>query len=1390
MRFCYTNKSSGFFYHPFSSGLVIRMQMKLSDNLAGEYRALKMELDVLNMSLETESDLRERGRIKERIDSITREMAEMKDLDNLAPPSMSTLLMNGLQNNIDEIDFALEREKDIKKREKLKEQKLICINALKDRQKPVIDGDSLGDAVEQIESDEHILSKLSSGQLDHVDLEFLLSSDMLPFIGSDFKGELQIALGQMFTSDSVDNALGRNRGNIFEDSDKAWMTHREKIKQDIEDLEESKRELTYAFRISGDEKEKADLRSRLREIESQIRYFEVEIKDGRINWTHRDRTKREKTASSTSLLKIVKPETVERLKRLIKEAQALRIEKIQEYLTLQFSELERKLQSQKEQGIFNEETLDSLEKELKEGRNLLIDSKITDPRLLARIAANIEDAKVQLSTSADEIKNVKENRAQVIEYVTRQYDRLHVAVSGKLQESLKRVIAEYTQKEAGGGTIKNNAILQKATRALTDLSNPKSELHTKIADISKRLQGIAEMDPEELLSFKQDLETMSSRIDILESMDDDHDAKMAHESIKELEKAKNPEEIEKILIKNLGKDHLELVNQGVFERDYKKYTQDGYMVFYESKKKSGKKDWGIILSRKALEEGADVEELKKQLTHELLHLEFEMGKNVKNDIHKELVEENPAKWKQIREAFIEMAKSTKKQPPEGDVWNDDDILSELYAMQNEMGRIWSKGDKPVDKLNNLLFESGIASDIKDKRKEYEDDKVGRAYRGYEKGITPNDDEEDDSPKPPEKVIFKRFENEIKAIADRIKSLQASDNLGDVEDAASLLEAMSAFNDGTSGLNDDLLKNPGSEILSSAITQRNTKISDDLVKVESQIGKAARNAPNTEIGLFRKLWIRTNFLSIESIVQVGIDVAEFIDRRHKRRNADQSARLGMALFSGTDLGREANARKQKAEAEEVDQWQSRYKNLSAQQLIDELKSMSDSLVPNSDQLKAVLRILAEKGRVDWRDPNLWNILNRLQSNVVLKPGDDLLLHNPILLRQRLNHALGSIFDYDEFTSLEQKNKSSYDSNKKGFYSVHNEMQNSLTDRLDELLHQKRAGETIDPILFESILEYCIENGKSYAENIFFHLISGMAEGLLTPERGLALGTLLNKWAAIDWFTTLQPPFSTADWRKFAEKNFGKSFKRGSITADGYGKDFKNFFWTVVQNNNRVVERVKKSVSERDWDHDWGRSIACLGDANTAKRFYSSKGGQEETKATAVGNAYVGAVQFLEENVKNPQVKRSVLARQAGWIMMSEGNLDGTAYNRRENDVSTRANEAMNRDIPRESGVGNHAGLNTIGHRQITRDFLLLIDRDFFSMLIGVEARTEQQKTELGIRARDFLIQKYGDFGGNMAQVESVDQIYDRTDLIISTMFEQMSEAKFQEILAITAARSSK
>ena len=725
-------------------------RQSIGKDISSSLTALERDLKAYQTRLETEQDLRERQTLEEKIRNI---QEEIKTLSNVSAP-LNTLLLNGLQNNVDEIDRTLEREKDIKKREELEAKRLKCINALADRQSPVTNVTELNEAVDQIQSDQRLLDALADSRIDEVDLHLFMSSDMLSFIDSKFEGAVKIAMEQMLTNDLTKAATGKKREDIFMETDQKWLAFKEDIQKSMQELEAERDEINAKIPVS-DIEERQRLRRRLSEIEGTLHHYRSEIKDGRPAWSHRQRTLTEITSASDDIMGSVPPETLSRLRTLLTEAQGIRAEKVQEYLSEEFSRLEEQLAGIKRKNTFSGHIQESIEAKMTEARSIIVNQRISDPKDLRKLAENLEAAKSYLSISADEVGETKKDRPQIEAQIKSDYTEFKTVIENLSPEKIRALKEKYLAELKEKGISEKSKIAQKGLRGLETLAGINTTMairdektgkvteevqtHTAIAEFERRLANISEMTPEELLVLSQDIKMLKRKLEYLKNLDaniekafspENQDAKLAHKTIAEPEKAKAPEDIRLILETNLGKEHLEFMPHAEFKKVHGGATK-GHMIFHEKGN-----EWKIVIDESVFEGKKAVETLKKQLTHELLHLEFEKSDDIKTEVRKALIEADPAKWQEIREAFLEMAKENGKEAPNGQQWEDDDILSELYAMQNEMGQSWSSGNSAKERLNNLLTGMGAAASIGNiagKTRGYEEG-LKETKRGYEEGI--------------------------------------------------------------------------------------------------------------------------------------------------------------------------------------------------------------------------------------------------------------------------------------------------------------------------------------------------------------------------------------------------------------------------------------------------------------------------------------------------------------------------------------------------------------------------------------------------------------------------------------------------------------------------------
>jgi len=1321
-------------------------------------------------------------------------------------------------------------------------RKACCENAMYDLNRPISSRVDFDFALKDIVRHSHALELLRGPELDQVIIEHLRTSELGDFFSPKLTEALEHAQNRMVTRDKIYNfTLTKSVDpKIVAQAQSDWMVHEkeviEKIKKEkkkdvvdlheismlnkdlanrinwinrriaeLEEIEKAKKEAAESKPIEGVDENYVELFKK--QVEEDMRGVSGKIHKNVMADQNRDIVKVSKLLSYENKLE---------LSNILLEARHMKETQVMKYLGGRYNIISGKFDrlKNKKPPRFSDIQAQAIKKFLKGFSTTVINNPeaLKHGRdTLIQIANNLDKTEEELDHMDRELMffdEMAQNPEGFKREIACKFENIKTAISQFTPEKADKFLADLDKKETAYDRLlppsvkfkkfKESEYSKKRKSALEDLKNPDSPLKKWMDEVNQQIRNIDKLEPEEIVDIKVKLDSINEKL--LRFSGDTIDSDQV---IEDINKAENPEKIMEILQKNLGSQHYDLVKtneefehyvcpDGV-ERNLKVYTK-GKMVFYH---KGG--DWKIIVNGAGID---TAENLKKQITHELLHYQFETNEKLKQDWLNIYTKE--AKWPEgktwkdhIKNEIIALFDD--KEPPSEAGWTDEAVLSELYAMKNEV----SEGkEEKMRKFADIIKGSDLAAKSM---------RLDPAFiRGYEGAKSASDVMESmekggggegtgggGAPEETGGGSAERFEFDIKKNADEIKRLIDSEYVKLVPGAADVLKLMKEYNDETLELN-EFLKKDKSPFLSYKVKKRIDQVTEDLVKIEKQISGVAEKMPNTSMNPIRDLWNRSQFLSLDDIFQVAVDIKEWWTRRHTRRKADHAARIGSALFDKiplpvvSEFGLEAAARFRKAEEAEVDEWKNRLSHLDARELTQIIHNLSEEIDPNKDMFKAVIRILADKGRINWRDDKLWKLLNKLQNGTELKPGDRSLLKNPILLRQKLHKAFGEIFEnYDEYLNLERTTGSNYGSGKEKYFKGFDKIQDQLTERLQMLLRKHRDGEEVDPQEYEGIIEYCIKKGKSSSEDCYFHLMVGVASGLLYADRPLALdGEYINTWPCLQWIYHQKPPLTKKDYEWYCKTFFEEEYDKGVR-----GKKFNNFFWTEINNDTMVVQRVRKSVSERGWDHDWIRSFAPLGDANTAKRFLDGKSGQQEQKDTAVENAYVGALQWFEENAKNPHKidARKEFARQIAWVTMIDGIVDGIAFDRGANDISTRGNASIMNAIPREANIGNHAHWTTKQHKDQIRDFIEQFDRPFFELIRDeVRAKTKEGKESLGKEVRDYLMSqpRYASIYDDIKSISEIDDVFRKLDAIIICMVQTVPEEDLYRIISTVKLKTEK
>lgn len=1207
-----------------------------------------------------------------------------------------------------------------------------------------VESDSYSNSVKDLARLERIRSNLSDAELDQIDLEYLKDSAIGNFFSSKLRKQIENAISQMEKRDRL--AVLMN----FEAEAQAYAETewKKKYKQaDRTEKKQLKRDKTIwinkiALQYQAEkevylEDQEDKTFSESDDIKNlELKQFSDKNKENRIRNKKKEIEKTLQPLNSNLLSYEAKLE----LTQIALEAGHIKKKQIADHIKVRAEKLTKQLQNCK--SLLGDDQYQRLKNILEAQLKDLSSSDILKEKsgFFTQVEKNIQMAELDL-------KNLGQQATIALNY--------------------EKSPEEYKKKFAGK--------IQYLSLSKTD-----PDKHTStIATLETDLDRFDQMNAGEKAKFSSDLEWLTDRVKTL-------DGEKAKTAIHRMESLHSADDIRNLLVDLFGSERIDFTNRENFSQygpnkiNLNEYTQDGQMVFYERGD-----TWKIVVNQDDIK---DVNHLKKQLTHELLHLEFESTDQIKREWRKRFTQS--ANWPEIRAAFQESWPN--KKPPTGNNWQDDDILSELYAMQGD--QIFNKPLKkeehlktPKDKLNQLIWNADHLNVNSSNYQTSLEDEIEK-IRGYEQGADDDalagatdatDAGDTSSGETTESVTPSNIlKHRIKKAQDTLDAMKKSDYTSEIPGADNLLSVMSQFNNETQELNDAYASN-GSAYYAEVIKERLEQVEKDIKELNEEMARIGDKVGNKHENIIRSLWSRSHFFTPEDFWQVGKDVVEWWKRRHDRKLTDHAARIGTSLADNVNLpwvgefGMEARANKDRSEAKEVDEWKGKLENKDAWELQGMIKQMSGEVLPNPDQLKAVLRVLADKGRIDWRDPYLWKLLSKMQSEAYLSPDDETLLRNPILLRQKLHQAVAAIYDLDEFLDLERNNESNYDSGKQKYMGGLNKIQDQVGSRLDQLLLKHRGGGDVDPQEYEALIEYCISDAKAYAEQVMFHIIAGIASGLLSPDRGLALDKDPNQWPATNWIAAHKPPLTQKDYKYYVDTYFEKEYKEGAP-----GEEFMDFYWTVIQNNSSVIERTRKSVSDRKWDHDWSRSIAPMGDASTAKQFFSGRSSQQETKDTAVENSLCGAWMWLEKNAKHADKidARKGFARQIAWLAMSDGILNRVAY--QSNTTYARLNGSMLGNNPREGGL-NHGDWTTRTYLSNIRSFMDQIDPTFFQ-LIRNEQLAKSNASGL-MEAIKTHLSRYPGLAGELDSIQKLDDVFEKMDTIVAEIVSSVSANQFKRAL---------
>jgi hypothetical protein len=287
--------------------------------------------------------------------------------------------------------------------------------------------------------------------------------------------------------------------------------------------------------------------------------------------------------------------------------------------------------------------------------------------------------------------------------------------------------------------------------------------------------------------------------------------------------------------------------------------------------------------------------------------------------------------------------------------------------------------------------------------------------------------------------------------------------------------------------------------------------------------------------------------------------------------------------------------------------------------------------NRDQVRALVELLAEQGRLDWNDPKFWNVLSNL-SGMRIPAGA---CKNDSELRDKwLQTTITAIWNQkDRYFDWRKQNDDGISSGKGKFSQLSDQLSNidnGLKGRLQRQLtlwvDAKERGvsvpEDVNPHLYEEVLHYAMRMGKMSMEQKLFYLVQGVRYGLISVDRLQALagehGGVLPRFPVIDYFNQRNNTIPELEVLGQRIENPSNRFTPGTNTQ----------LWLQMEvlRDKNARSRILKATSglnAENLDHEDIPTIMAQADVNTVMRMSRNiSGSREKLSPEGAKNAYTG------------------------------------------------------------------------------------------------------------------------------------------------------------------------
>jgi len=357
-----------------------------------------------------------------------------------------------------------------------------------------------------------------------------------------------------------------------------------------------------------------------------------------------------------------------------------------------------------------------------------------------------------------------------------------------------------------------------------------------------------------------------------------------------------------------------------------------------------------------------------------------------------------------------------------------------------------------------------------------------------------------------------------------------------------------------------------------------------------------NMQRVEQSWLKSFWTNSRFMSVTDVWEMGKSMWEYYVRRWERRQKEKYSSAGKELpFWAPEMQRINQA----AENEEMGQFKESFEQKGVYEIIERLEKTG-----TRDELKAALVVLNEKGQMRWDNIDFWKNLNNFVDPSLAIPipsnGDP---NTEISDKDSrtgfafLKDAIDSLWGEGTYNNWYSQNKSTYQSNAKGFYEEGKELEGvegGPGRRLAELLKLHKEGRYIDPHEYEGLILFSIDYGKAAMQEKLYYMIEGVAaqnmygRTILSFDRMAHINSeMLHKFPMLEYLCAkvqreeeIVHAFTMDDYKKWV-----RWFDEGNPNNFIPTKAVDNFMWKYAIPNDHTQNRINKDMRNgENLDHD--------------------------------------------------------------------------------------------------------------------------------------------------------------------------------------------------------------